>query len=143
MRDLHSNLGLIQTLDPAVTSASRAGAPVDRQGFESVEHVVLIGISGDTLSGVNSISLQLDESEDGSSWSPVINDSHVLGASIDGAGIFAVIDEGAEDGFPRSIGYVGDARYSRVQVVLAGTHTNGTPVGAMAFLGHANIKPVS
>ncbi len=143
MRDLHSNLGLIQTLDPAVTTASRSGAPVDRQGYESVEHVILIGISGDTLSGANTISLQLDESEDGSLWSPVVDDSHVLGASVDVAGIFAVIDDGSEDGFAYAIGYVGDARYSRVQVLLSGTHTNGTPVGAMTFLGHANIKPVS
>lgn len=143
MRDLHSSLGLIQTLDPAVTTASRAAAPVDRQGFESVEHVVLIGVSGDTLSGSNTISLRLDESEDGSNWSPVIDDSHVLGVSIDEAGIFALIDDGSEDGLAHSVGYVGDARYSRIQVLLAGTHSNGTPVAAMAFLSHANIKPVT
>ncbi|MEQ9144360.1 MAG: hypothetical protein RLO08_08380 [Parvibaculaceae bacterium] len=141
MRDLHSSLGLVQTLDPAVTSATRAGAPVDRQGYESVEHVVLVGTSGDTLSGSVSITLQLDESEDGAVWAPVVDDSHVLGASVDMTGAFALIDDVAEDGMAYSVGYVGDARYSRVQAVLTGTHTNGTPLGAIALLGHGHVKP--
>jgi hypothetical protein len=142
MRDLHSNLGLVQSLDPAVTTASRVGAPIDRQGFESVEHIVSLGMSGDTLSPTVSLSLKLEESEDGSNWSPVVNDSDVLGAPVDGSGTFALIDDGAEDGQAYAVGYVGDARYCRVQVVLAGTHTNGTPVAALALLGHGSVKPV-
>lgn len=143
MRDLHSNLGLVQSLDPAVTTASRVGAPIDRQGFESVEHIVLLGMSGDTLSPSVSLSLTLEESEDGSNWSAVVNDSDVLGASVDGNGTFALVDDGAEDGQPYAVGYVGDARYCRVQVALNGTHTNGTPVAALALLGHGSVKPVS
>lgn len=142
MRDLHSNLGFLQTLDPAVTTATRAGAPVDRQGFESVEHIVLVGTSADILSPTVTIQLQLDESDDGSTWSPVIADSDVLGGPIDGAGVFTTIDDPTEDGIAYAIGYVGDARYSRVQVVLAGVHASGTPIAAVALLGHGHVKPV-
>jgi len=142
MRDLHSNLGVVQSLDPAVTTATRVGAPIDRQGFESVEHIISLGMSGDTLSPSVSLSLKLEESEDGSNWSPVVNDSDVIGASVDGSGIFALVDDGAEDGQAYAVGYVGDARYCRVQVSLAGTHTNGTSVAALALLGHGTVKPV-
>ena len=87
MRDLHSNLGIVQSLDPAV--------------------------------------------------------SDVLGAAVDGSGIFALVDDSSEDGQAFAIGYVGNARYCRVQVELTGTHSNGTPVAALALLGHGSVKPVS
>lgn len=141
MRDLHSNIQTVQSLDPAVTTATRAGAPIDRQGYESVEHLILVGMSGDTLSPTDRLALQLQQSEDGSNWSDVVNDSDVLGASVDGSGIFATVDDPSEDGRAFSVGYVGDARYSRIQVVVSGTHTNGTPVGALSVLSHAMVSP--
>ncbi len=142
MRDLHSNLGVVQSLDPAVTTSTRVGAPIDRQGYESVEHIVSLGMSGDTLSPSVSLTLKLEESEDGSTWSSVVNDSDVLGPAIDGSGAFALVDDPSEDGQAIAIGYVGDARYCRVQVELAGVHTNGTPVAALALLGHGSVRPV-
>lgn len=143
MRDLHSNLGIVQSLDPAVTTSTRVGAPIDRQGYESVEHIVSLGVSGDTLSPSVSLSMKLEESEDGTNWTAVVNDSEVLGAAVDATGVFALVDDPAEDGQAIAIGYVGDARYCRVQVELTGTHTNGTPVAALALLGHGGVKPVS
>ncbi len=143
MRDLHSNLGIVQTLDPSVTTATRVGAPIDRQGFESVEHIVSLGTSGDTLSPTVSLALKLEESEDGTNWTAVVSDSDVLGGTVDGSGTFALIDDPSEDGQTIAVGYVGDARYCRVQVELSGIHTNGTPVASLALLGHGNVKPVS
>ncbi|MAN63260.1 MAG: hypothetical protein CMI60_15080 [Parvibaculum sp.] len=143
MRDLHSNLGIVQSLDPAVTTATRVGAPIDRQGYESVEHIVSLGMSGDVLSPSVSLALRLEESEDGTNWTAIVNDSDVLGAAVDGSGIFALVDDSSEDGQAFAIGYVGDARYCRVQVELTGTHSNGTPVAALALLGHGSVKPVS
>lgn len=143
MRDLHSNLGIVQSLDPAVTTSTRVGAPIDRQGYESVQHIVSLGVSGDTLSPSVSLSLKLEDSEDGTNWTTIVNDSDVLGSAIDGSGAFALVDDPAEDGRAISVGYVGDARYCRVLVELAGVHTNGTPVAAVALLGHGNVKPVS
>lgn len=142
MRDLHSNLSIVQSLDPAVTTSTRVGAPVDRQGYESVEHIVSLGVSGDTLSPSVSLSMKLEESEDGTNWTAVVNDSEVLGAVVDGTGVFALVDDPAEDGQAIAVGYVGDARYCRVQVELTGTHTNGTPVSALALLGHGGVRPV-
>lgn len=132
---------LVQSLDPSVTRTGRAGAPVDRQGYESVEHLVLVGTSREALSPSLSIELRLDESEDGTSWLPVINDSDVVGGPISDVGIFATLDHVAKDGQTYAIGYRGDARYSRIAIVLTGTHDTGTPIGAVTLLGHGDLKP--
>ena len=141
MKDLHHNIKTVQTLDPAVTTTNRAGAPVDRQGFESVEHIVLFGASGDTLSESVRTDVKLEASEDGSNWLAVSDADDVNGGPISAGGIFATVDSTSLDQTDYRIGYVGNARYSRVSLVLTGTHTNGTPVSAIAILGAANVKP--
>tara|TARA_R110000824_G_scaffold366730_2_gene555681 strand:- start:213806 stop:214237 length:432 start_codon:yes stop_codon:yes gene_type:complete len=143
MKDLHHNIKTVQTLDPAVTTANRAGAPVDRAGFEAVEHIVLFGASGDTLSGTVKTDVKLEASEDGSNWAAVTDASHVLGALPDENGIFASVESDEAAQVEYRIGYVGHARYSRVRLLLTGTHSNGTPVSALAVLGAAHVKPTA
>ena len=141
MKDIHHNIRTVQTLDPAVTTADRSGAPVDRQDFASVEHIVLFGASGDTLSEVLKSDVTLEASEDGSVWTPVTEADAVLGGPVSAAGVFATVDAAAKAQAEYRIGYAGDARYSRVVISLTGTHANGTPVAALAVLGHAQVKP--
>lgn len=141
MKDMHRNIKTVQTLDPAVTTAARAGAPVDRQGFEAVEHIVCFGASGDTLSGALKTDVKLEHSEDGSLWSPVTDAKSVSGGPVSAAGIFATVDAAAKAQKEYRIGYLGNARYSRISLVLTGTHANGTPVSALAILSRAAVKP--
>jgi hypothetical protein len=141
MNDLHHNIRTVQTLDPAVTTTNRAGAPVDRRGFGAVEHIVLFGASGDTLSGALKTDVKLEASDNGSDWTPVTNAVDILGGPISGTGVFATVDDDDLAQMEHRIGYVGAARYSRVSLALTGTHTNGTPVSAIAILGNAHVKP--
>jgi hypothetical protein len=141
MKDLHHNLKTVQSLDPAVTTGARSGAPIDRQGFEAVEHIVLFGASGDTLSPTLKFEAKLEASENGTDWSPVTEAKAVNGA-VSASGVFATVDAAAKAQKEYRIGYVGNARYSRVKLALTGTHTNGTPVSALAVLARAHVKPV-
>lgn len=141
MKDLHHNIKTVQTLDPALTTASRAGAPVDRRGFEAVEHIVMFGASGDTLSGAIKTDVKLEASEDGTNWVAVTKAGDVNGGPVSEAGVFATVNSTAVDQKEYRIGYVGYARYSRVSLVLTGIHTNGTPTSAIAILGAAHVKP--
>ena len=66
----------------------------------------------------------------------------VVGGARDEAGVFGMLDGAAADLRDYRIGYVGPARYTRIGVVLTGTHTEGTPLAALALLGAAQLKPV-
>ncbi|GMV62596.1 MAG: hypothetical protein AMXMBFR74_17640 [Parvibaculum sp.] len=142
MRDMHSGLKTVLTLEPKPTAETRYGAPVDRRGFGAVEHIVCIGTAGDVLSEAVSIACLLEASDDASNWTPVTAESEVLGDAPDETGIFALIGDESGDQRDYRIGYVGPARYTRVAVVLTGEHVEGTPVSALALLGFAQLKPV-
>lgn len=143
MRDLHSYIALIQTLTPATRTADANGAGVDRQGFESVEHLVFVGLSGDVLSGALKIDLKLEESDDNVTFTAVTAAEDVVGGTVAAGGIFATIDDPSEDETAFRIGYVGGKRYSRIVMDLTGVHTNGTPTTAAALLGHPHRSPTS
>ena len=113
MRDIHSGIATVQTLDPALTTATRYGAPVDRKGFEAVEHIVCIGATDEELSPELAIACAIEVSENGGDWQPVGEQHEVLGGPLGEDGIFAV------------------------------AHEDGTPVAALALLAHAHLKPVT
>ncbi len=140
MRDLHNQVAVRHTLVPAVTTADATGEAVDRRGFESVEHAVITGQSGDTLSGSVKIDLKLEHSHDNSAWDTVTTPD-VIGATVTD-GIFATIEDAAEDEAVYRIGYIGGRRYSRVVADFTGTHSNGIPLAAIVLLGHAHARPV-
>ncbi|MEP1218357.1 MAG: hypothetical protein ABJL17_03700 [Parvibaculum sp.] len=142
MRDIHNGLKAVQTLAPKVTAETRYGAPVDRKGFDAVEHIVSVGTAGDALSETVSIACVIEASDDGATWAPVTAAHEVLGEAPDEAGVFAMLDGEAADLRDYRIGYVGPARYTRIGVVPAGTHAEGTPLAALALLGAAQLKPV-
>ena len=143
MRDLHNNIALRQTLNPAARTSTISAAAADRRGHESVEHVALIGQSGDALSGSVKFTIKIEESGDGGSFTPITDNAKVLGGSVDASGIFATIDSTSEDEMAYRIGYVGNERYSRLTFTFTGTHTNGTPLAALAILSHAQVKPTA
>lgn len=149
MKDLHNNIKVVQALDPATVTADANGSGIDRQGFCAVEHIVSVGESGDTLSGSVYIELVIQESSDNSTWADVTAAADVLvgadgiSAAPDSSGVFATVDAAAEDDRHFRIGYRGSERYSRVQVDVTGTHTNGTPIAVLAVLSGAEQSAVT
>lgn len=141
MRDLHNNIGLVRVLDPAVRNADVNGgdADVDLQGYNACQMVVVVGQSADTLNGSNTISLELEESDDDSTYTDVAA-ADMLGGVGGSSGQFALIDDPAEDDLVYSVGYIGDKRYVRLVVNFSGTHGTGTPIGAVAVVGHGRHK---
>lgn len=141
MRDLHNKVAVRQTIAPATATADVTGAAADRRGFESVEHIVALGASGDALSPTVRIDLRLEHSHDNAAWEAV-TDADVLGATVGAGGVFATVDDPAEDEAVHRLGYVGGRRYSRVVAAFTGSHTGGIPLAGLALLGHAHVKPV-
>lgn len=119
-------------LKPATKTADTATSTVSKKGVEKVHLHCLIGQSGDTLGASTYIQLVLQHSSDGSTWSAVTDNAYVRGGSVDGNGVWAKIDSSAKDEMMYSIVYVGDRPYVRVLFDFVGTHSNGTPIGAVA-----------
>ena len=146
MRDNYHPQAFRAALDAAVLTADANGNTVDRQGFDSVALAASVGVSGDTLSGSVKIELEVEHAEDDGTGSPDTwedcADTDLLN-SVAGTnpGTFAVIDDPAEDDLVYATGYIGDRRFVRVVANLTGTHTNGTPVSAVAVLGHGALAP--
>lgn len=151
MRDLHSNIKVVQLLAPIVVNNDTEGTPangLDTKGFGAAELVALLGVSGDTLSGSVKIDVKLQESDDDSTYTAVAADDALVGsdgvaAAPDANGIIATIDAAAEDETKIRVGYIGGKRYVRLILDTTGTHTNGTPAAILGILGHPSLAPTS
>lgn len=145
--DIKFTQTLVNILSLSTTDINCTG--VDGAGYESVVHAVMVGDSGDTLSGSLMVELELEESDDDSTYTDCANASlmnpatgatgAVTGTNL---GTFAVIDAPTEDSLMVFVRYVGEKRYSRVVVNKTGTHTNGIEIGAFAMRARPKVLPV-
>lgn len=142
-REIYSDLKVTKVLDPDTITTDTNCTGVDTLGFDSLLFLVNVGESGDTLSGSVKIELEVEESDDDSTYTDVADadlTNYVAGTND---GCFAVIDAAAEDDTRHIVGYKGSKRYARVVINVTGTHTNGTPMAASAIQGHASRTPVN
>lgn len=139
MRDLKNNIGVVQSLAPAVRDADANGTGVDLQGFESATVLIDMGAEGITLSTTNKIEIELEHSDDDSTYTDVAA-GDVIGAS---SGTIATFDANSEIPAVSSVGYIGGKRYIRAVANFSGTHGTGTPVAVSVVKSHARSNPVS
>ena len=141
MKDLSNNINPAVSIINAVKTAAGNGTGVDLQGYESATVLVDVGAEGDTLSGSVYFEVSLEHSDDNSTYSDCAQ-ADIIDGTIAAGGIFLKLD-GTTGGNPDTaggifrIGYVGGKRYVRVVLAKTGTHSNGTPLGAMIVRGHA------
>ena len=141
MKDLSNNISPAVSLAAATRTAAANGTGVDLQGYESATVLVDVGAEGDTLSSSVYFEVSLEESDDDSTYTDVAQ-AGIVDGTIAAGGIFLKLD-GTTGGNPDSaggifrVGYVGNSRYIRVVLAKTGTHSNGTPLGAMVVKGHA------
>lgn len=141
MKDLSNNINPAVSLAAAVRTAAANGTGVDLQGYESATVLVDVGAEGDTLSSSVYFEISLEESDDNSTFTDVAQAS-IIDGTIAAGGIFLKLD-GTAGGNPDTaggifrVGYVGNKRYLRVVIAKTGTHSNGTPIGAMVVRGSA------
>jgi len=141
MKDLSNNISPVVSIINAVKTAAGNGTGVDLQGYESATVLVDVGAEGDTLSGSVYFEVSLEHSDDNSTYTDCAQ-ADIIDGTIAAGGIFLKLD-GTTGGNPDTaggifrVGYVGGKRYVRVVLAKTGTHSNGTPLGAMVVKGHA------
>lgn len=136
MRDISNRTKSVATQVPAVVTADANGTGVDLQGFESAMVVVNTGAEGDTLSSSVKFDFILEDSDDDSTYSAVTSSTSVTEGSVDSSGIFLTLDANGETPQISQIGYIGGKRYIRCKIDVTGSHSNGTPMGAVVVLGN-------
>ena len=140
MYDLSNSISPAISLAAAVRTGDANGTGVDLSGYESSTGIVGCGAEGDTLSGSVYFEFQLEHSDDNSAWTDCTQ-SDIIDGTIAANGVFLKLD-GTDGGDPDTtglvyrVGYVGGKRYIRVVIDATGTHSNGTPIGAIVVKGH-------
>jgi len=143
LHDFINNFKVVQVIDPATHTADVDGDSVDLLHYSGVTFLALVGESGDTLSGSVKVELEVEDSDDDSSFSDVADadlQNYVAGTND---GCFGVIDAAAEDDAVYKGTYKGSSRYARPVINLVGTHTNGIPIGIVAILHGAENLPAA
>jgi hypothetical protein len=133
MKDVVNELQVTQLLIPATYTTDQNCTSVDMQGYEGVMFVANIGNSLDTLAAGTAIELELEESDDDSTFTDVADAD--LENYVDGTndGCWGLINAPTEDSTAFKCGYKGNKRYVRPVINFVGTHSSGTPLGVVAL----------
>mgnify|MGYP003138812253 FL=1 len=133
-KDLANNLTVTQIFDPTnITTTSNSNGVDTALTTGSAMIVVNCGQSADTLSSTVKWDYILQDSADNATFAAVTNSDFVTYGTVDSSGIFATVDAASEDDAAYKIGYVGPKRYVRVAITKTGTHSSGTPHGAIGI----------
>ena len=143
MFDLKNNIKLETSLAPILKTADVNGTGIDLKGFSSAALIVNCGANGDTFSSTVKTNLQIEHSDDDSTYTDVTSNTDVTGGTVDSSGTFMTIDADGEMGKTYGIGYVGGKRYIRVVIDIVGTHSNGSIYGAVVAKGTPLSAPVT
>lgn len=143
MKSLYENSYVTQVIDPVAITADTDGDTIDTLHYDGSMAVVAVGEQGETLGESTYILLEVEESDDDSTFSDC--DDADIYPYVDGTndGTFAKIDAAAEDDTCYTVEYRGSKRYWRVVVNMVGTHETGTPIGAVAIRYNKDVQPAS
>lgn len=127
-RDLKDRTSIGLSIQPDDQTATVDGSSVDLQGFNAATAYVLTGDRSD-----GTITFQLQESDDASSWSAVAD------ADLDGTE--PVVDEAADADSVFEVAYRGTSRYLRWQISSVSGITDGAECVAFIQRGLPSEAP--
>jgi hypothetical protein len=116
------------------------GTGVDLKGYEGAQVIFNVGSSGDTLATNLKIDLSVQDSPDNSNWTALDAAQYRVDAGL------TAIDGAADDEAVTVITVLpgtGVDRYIRALATFTGTHTNGTPIGAVVVKGFPRVAPAA
>ena len=136
-RDLKNNIGIVQLLEPQdLVRTNTASKILDVSQFGGAIIEVQIGtITG--VDGSNYLTPVLQESDTttGSDFTTV--------AAVDVIGAFTVINSTAKDQTVQMVGYRGNKRYIRTNLVYTGSGISAGVIGVSGILGLPSFKPAT
>lgn len=137
MKNLSNSIKKTLLLNPDTYMSSSNSTALDIKGFNSNEMVIIVGLSGDSLSSSLHWDFKLQESDSSSSGFSDVSSSDLFGSSST-----ITVDSSSEDEKSYSFNYKGEKRYIRLVSTATGTHTNGTALAVVALQSDADNQPV-
>jgi len=143
MRDIVSNVAVVNVIDPAVYSADNTPAAIDLLGFGSAMLAIHVGAGGITFTGTNKIEFKLTHSSDDVTYDAVTIDDVQGVASVSAGGIVKALTAAHAAADVTKVGYVGHRRYLKLLADFSGTHGTGTPIAVTAIKANAASRPIT
>jgi hypothetical protein len=138
MKDLMNRVNPRVAIAPQVqTNASGAivGNIIDRDGFESLTFLILLGLLTDTDV---TFTVAITHGDD-----PALADGAAV-AATDVIGTLALAGGTfADDNVCKKIGYIGSKRYIRITITTVANDAGAFPVAATALLAHPKFVPTT
>ena len=134
MRDLKSNVSVIEAInaqDVGTTGTGRTSAAIDLAGYNSA--LVVANYGAITATGAV-FTLEVTEGDTTGGTFTAVADADLVGTEAAAGLAAATRVDGSTENVSKSIGYVGNKRYIKVQI--SSTATAGTPVSASVVRGH-------
>lgn len=142
MKDLHSDISLVNLLAAAVYSADANSGWIDLQGYAAVEIALSIGVGGITFDATNKIAFVLEHADaTDQSDAAAVTDAALLGVSGTASGVVKTLTAAHAAAAVYRFGYRGDKRYIRLTADFSGTHGTGTPISANLIKAHGFNQP--
>jgi hypothetical protein len=143
MRDIISNVAVVEAIPPAVYSADNTPAAIDLYGYDTAMIALHIGAGGITFTGTNKVEFKLTHSDDGVTYDAVTADDVQGVASVGAGGIVEALTAAHADPSITRIGYAGYRRYLKLLADFSGTHGTGTAISATVIKGNPRHSPVA
>ena len=140
---LYSGLGASSLLVPAVRNSDTNSTGLDLRDCDAAALLFHVGASADTLSGTNKIELEMQESDDDSTYTAVANADVNNSVTATNAGTAKVVVSNATASQAYLMGYKGNKRYIRGVLNFSGTHGTGTPIGVIGLRGGNHYQPAN
>ncbi len=136
MKDLHNNLHVKRAISPVsvADTTAQVSQVIDRQGFDSLEFLILIGAIADADATFTALVEDADASD--MSGGAAVTDENLLGTEVLAGFQFD------DDNEVRKIGYIGGKRYVRLTITPVG-NASAAVLGAVAVLGHPAVAPTA
>jgi len=140
VNDLHNSTRAVMAIVPAAIGANgtKTGLVVDRQGYGGVEWVISYGSVTTTGSVVTVVAFEGDVTGTLTS----IADTALLGTEALASLAAGARVAGTGKEVVKRLGYVGNKRYVRLNVVQTGVTSVGV-VGAAAVLHNPSVRPTA
>lgn len=145
MRDLHNVIKATRCITPVAvgtTGTGKTGLIIDRQGYDALEYVIEYGSVTATNATITPVLKECDTT--GGSFTSVADGDMlpISGAELNAALVAAATrTSGVSKNVVKKLGYVGNKRYTQLQLV--NTVTAVPIVGATAILGEPSNAPVA